>query len=180
MSNTSSQLHEQQGSMLSLHAHGIAVREVFPPIPTAEETEYPSVSVLDRATHLTNALGAFGLRNQRLGFDTASNVGPYNRSIEARYGRHTPRVQEGAARNALKFLDDARHEFWAASGFVVMRKQAPESRNEINAAARKEWRDFNNRFSGPNDKKDRDRYISKLERSKKTAQKMAEQAIKAS
>ena len=125
----------------------------------------PHVEIITRAGHLISALNNFGLRNQRLGFDTASNTRQYNGPIWERYRGLTPLVQDGAANNADMYLQRAKREFWKASGFAALREVKFAPREELDAGARKEWRDFAGKHETPDKRKARQQLARKLKKS---------------
>jgi hypothetical protein len=122
-----------------------------------------------RSEHLNNALLAFGKRNQRLGFDYASNARPHERSIWSRYARQTPQVQEGARANVDRFTEEGKREFWKATGYSALRSAGLAPNHEIDAGAKKEWRDFSTRLADTHNRKERDQYKRKLHKIAKVA-----------
>lgn len=126
--------------------------------------EFPTVDLAERAELLCEALGAFGLRNQRLGFDYASNTRQHDGPIWARYRGQTPKVQEGAQANSEKFLKDAKRAFWKATGTTAMRGKGFGSDEELDAGGRKMWRDFTSKYEHTSKKPQRDKYIKRLKR----------------
>lgn len=131
-------------------------------VPTNYGPEGAYVDVSDRAEHLSNALSAFSSRNQRLGFDIAANTRPHSGPIWGRYTEMTPVVMEGAQRNVDEFYRQAAREFWVATGFSAMRGLGLMTDGEIDARARKMWRQFSEKFGDPNKLKARTKYKRQL------------------
>ena len=148
----------------------------FTDIPVNNEGNYPisygpsgsNVDIVQRAEHLHSSLTALGKRNQRLGFDVASHTKPYSGPIWGRYEDITPVVIEGAQRNVYNFLDVAKRDFWAATGFAALRKLEGSDRviksDEIDARGRKMWRDFTHRYGDPKVRSQRDKYKRQLKK----------------
>ncbi len=128
------------------------------------------VDVKERAQHLANALEAFGRRNQRLGFDVAIHSDAYKDPIWRHYLDVTPVVIEGAQNNVENFLNEAKANFWAATGFQALRgsglvgEQGLIKEPEVVARSRKMWRDFSGEYGDPKDRPARDKYKKKLEK----------------
>ncbi|HEX5447806.1 MAG TPA: hypothetical protein VFW90_01235 [Candidatus Saccharimonadales bacterium] len=142
------------------------------PITYGPEGSY--VDVGTRATLLGGSLTALGKRNQRLGFDVASHTKPYSSPIWGRYEELTPTVIEGAQRNVYNFLDVAKRDFWAATGFTAMRGLGLISNAEIDARGRKMWRDFTHRYGDPKVRTQRDKYKRQLRKAiKNSSEKLA-------
>lgn len=157
---------------------------IFDPNPEtglAPDTPYPItygpqgsyVDVAKRATLLESSLTALGKRNQRLGFDVASRTKPYSTPIWGRYEDSTPVVIEGAQRNVENFLDVAKQDFWAATGFAALRPFGLMSNAEIDARGRKMWRDFTHKYGDPQVRVQRDRYKKQLKRAIRNSAKIA-------
>lgn len=160
MATKSREINPEQISLFELPAQAEAPVAAW----QNSETPYPVVygepgsfvGVASRATHLENALEAFGKRNQRIGFEYAAEVKPMRREIWGRYGRQTDTVLEGARRNEDIFLDKAKGEFWSATGFAALRGSGLMSEAEIDVQARKAWVDFSGRYSNPHNRESRD------------------------
>lgn len=122
------------------------------------------VDIATRAQLLGSSLLALGKRNQRLGFDVASHTKPYSSPIWGRYEDFTPIVIEGAQRNVENFLDVAKRDFWAATGFAALRKipGLGLKDGEIDARGRKMWRDFTHQYGDPKVRRQRDKYKRQL------------------
>lgn len=132
------------------------------PYPVSYGPEGSYVNVGTRARLLEGSLVALGKRNQRLGFDVASHTRPYSSPIWGRYEDLTPVVIEGAQRNVYNFLDVAKRDFWAATGFAALRGQGVISDTEIDARGRKMWRDFTHTYGDPKVRAQRDKYKKHL------------------
>lgn len=150
------------------------------PIPVTEG-EYPIsygpagsyVRIGRRAELVHNSLTALGKRNQRLGFDVASHTKPHSGPIWGRYEEFTPVVIEGAQRNVYNFLDVAKRDFWAATGFAALRALKGHdkviSSAEIDARGRKMWRDFTHKYGDPKVRAQRDKYKRQLKKAIKNS-----------
>src|SRR3989344_9611111 len=132
------------------------------PVHYGPEGSY--VDITKRAELLHSSLLALGKRNQRLGFDVASHTKPHSSPIWGRYEDLTPVVVEGAQRNVENFLDVAKQDFWAATGFAALRGQGVISNTEIDARGRKMWRDFTHKYGDPQVKARRDKYKRQLKK----------------
>jgi len=149
----------------------------FGDIQNLSETPYPVnygpegsyVSIGKRAESLESSLTALGKRNQRLGFDVASHTKPLSGPIWGRYEDITPVVIEGAQRNVYNFLDVAKRDFWAATGFAALRGQGVISDVEIDARGRKMWRDFTHKYGDPQVRPRRDKYKRQLKKAIKNS-----------
>ncbi len=174
-----------QGSMLQeVTGASFVIAETFPSDPKdkligqsdviyGEPGTY--VDLTERADHLVSALSAFGKRNQRLGFDVASNTRQYNAPIWARYRKEVPKVQEGAQANTERFLVEAKRDFWRATGYSAMRGSSLVPDEEIDAGGRKMWRQFSTQYGDPDKRQQRDDYKATLNRYAKTAKKIIAQ-----
>lgn len=140
---------------------------IEPPVVYGSEGSY--VGLETRAEHLLVALEALGRRNQRFGFDTASNDRSYNRPIRERYAGALPAVQLGAEDNAENFEEQAKRSLWRATGYIALRNARPRlaTKGEINGGARKMWRDFEHAYGHTSTRKERDRYKRRLARTLK-------------
>lgn len=148
----------------------------FPDVLTYADSAYPVsygpegsyVDVTQRAELLHNSLLALGKRNQRLGFDVASHTKPYSSPIWGRYEEITPIVIEGAQRNVYNFLDVAKRDFWAATGFAALRGLSGKDRvinsAEIDARGRKMWRDYTHKYGDPKVRAHRDKCKRQLKK----------------
>ncbi len=134
------------------------------------------VDLSERAQQLKNALANFGLRNQRLGFDLASNSRQYKAPIWSRYAEGTPIVQEGANANGERFLQAAKVDFWQATGYAALRDTRLASKQEIDAGSRKMWREFSTRYGAPENRVKRDKYKQLLGRSITNSKKILKRA----
>lgn len=137
---------------------------IEPPIAYGVEGSYVDLEI--RSEHLLVALGAVGRRNQRHGFDTASNDRSYNRPIRELYEGALPAVQMGAEDNAENFMDQAKKALWHATGYIALRRAKPRlaTKGEIDGGGRKMWRDFEHAYGHTNTRKERDRYKRQLAR----------------
>jgi hypothetical protein len=130
--------------------------------PVAYEVVYgPPESykdVAERAEQLQAALGAFSLRNQRMGFAVASQTPRHNGPIFGRYRARVPLVQQGAERNTSYYVNEARINFWKATGFAAMRASGHFNEEQINARARNMWEKFSARYGTPVEDEDRKNY----------------------
>lgn len=133
------------------------------------------VDVAERAKHLTEALAAFGQRNIRLGFDLASNTRRHSGPIWGRYTYMTPRVQEGAEANTHKFLDEAKRRFWRATGYSALRQVQYAPKHELDAEARKMWREFVAAYGDPSKQRQRDAFKKILAKEIKTSERIKKQ-----
>jgi hypothetical protein len=145
------------------------------PVTYGPEGSYTDVGI--RAALLESSLLALGKRNQRLGFDVASRTKPYSKPIWGRYEELTPVVIEGAQRNVYDFLDVAKRDFWAATGFAALRALGPldglMKSDEIDARGRKMWRDFTHKYGDPHVRAQRDKYRKKLKQTIRNSNKLA-------
>ncbi len=134
--------------------------------PPAYGSEGSYVDLEVRAEELLAALVALGPRNQRLGFDTASNDRRYNRPIRERYRGALPAVQMGAADNVEKFEKEAKLSLWRATGYTALKSIKPRlaTKGEVNGGARKMWRDFEHAYGHTSTRGARDRYKRQLSR----------------
>ena len=132
--------------------------------PVSYGPEGSHVSIGKRAELLESSLIALGKRNQRLGFNVASHTKPLSGPIWGRYEDITPVVIEGAQRNVYNFLDVAKRDFWAATGFAALRGQGVISSAEIDARGSKMWRDFTHKYGDPQVRAQRDKYKKQLKR----------------
>lgn len=135
---------------------------IEPPAVYGSKGSY--VDLAERAEHLLDALQAIGPRNKRFGFDTASNDRSYNRPIKERYTGALEAIQMGAKDNAENFEEQAKQEFWQATGYIALRKTKPRlaTKGEINGGGRKMWRDFEHEYGHTSTRKQRDRYKRQL------------------
>lgn len=142
--------------------------EASPNVVYGPEGSY--VDIATRAQLLESSLLALGKRNQRLGFDVASHTKPYSSPIWGRYEDFTPVVIEGAQRNVENFLDVAKRDFWAATGFAALRDLPGLGLKdgEIDARGRKMWREFTHRYGDPQVRAQRDKYKRQLKRAIKS------------
>lgn len=191
MARKPQEVNEHQGSLLEVVDKPVGAVEVphFPDDPAAKLLGQPSdyevvygppgtyVDVQVRAEHLTDALSAFAKRNQRLGFDLASNTRKYDAPIWARYREFVPRVQDGAERNVDKFLEASKKSFWQATGYAALRNTDLAPRKELDAAARKMWREFSTQYGDPDKRKKRDRYKSTLRRAMRTSKRIVAKQV---
>lgn len=159
----------EQEALLDATLASLPTPTYEPPKPAAafKGPEFPTVNLAERAELLCTALGAFGLRNQRLGFDYASNTRQHNGPIWGRYRAQTPKVQEGAQANSDRFLQEAKRAFWKATGTTAMRGKGLGSDDQLDAGGRKMWRDFTSKYEHAEKRQNRDKYIKKLERTTK-------------
>jgi hypothetical protein len=138
------------------------------PYTTTYGPEGSYIEVGKRSALLESSLLALGKRNQRLGFDVASRTKPYSGPIWGRYEEITPIVIEGAQRNVYDFLDVAKKDFWAATGFAALRKlgstEGLMKSDEIDARGRKMWRDFTHKYGDPQVRTQRDNYRKQLKK----------------
>jgi hypothetical protein len=95
-----------------------------------------SVSIADRAGHLTHALNEISQANSRRGFVSAATGDKHRPAIEERYGPHTDGMVEGADYNALTGERRARYEFFAASGLgrLALRNRLPVAAEDVDTA----------------------------------------------
>lgn len=158
-----------------------AVAEMFPadpkerllghrtvPVVYGESGSY--VDVIERASHLDDALAAFGKRNQRIGFDLASNVRQYDAPIYARYRERVSMVREGTYKNTVLLMDEAKRSFWQATGFSALRGMRLISNRAIDARGRKMWREFSSEYGNPSNRQQRDDYRAALKKSVRLSQ----------
>jgi hypothetical protein len=130
------------------------------------------VDLAGRAQFLSAALSAFGKRNQRLGFDLASNSRQYSSPIWGRYRSRTPTVQEGAQVNAEDFLDQAKQNFWRATGYQALKSTNLAPNKEINASASKMWMRFAVQYADPEKRQKRDTYKRQLKRAERSTKRI--------
>jgi hypothetical protein len=128
------------------------------------------VDLSKRAELLTNALTALGFRNQRLGFDAASNTPQYQDPIYAMYHGRVPVVQQGARRNLLNYQDEAKWNFWKATGFNALQGAGLINNRYRGAQGSKMWREFLDDYNAPNKRQSRDHYKKTLARTVKLSQ----------
>ncbi|MBI2589059.1 hypothetical protein HYW35_02565 [Candidatus Saccharibacteria bacterium] len=83
-------------------------------------------------------------------------------NVAKRYEEITPIVIEGAQRNVYNFLDVAKRDFWAATGFAALRGQGIINSNEIDARGRKMWREFTHKYGDSQVRAQRDKYKTHL------------------
>lgn len=181
MSKKAPEVSSNQG-ILADHGNAIAdvPGEVFDnaPAEVLMGQDYPIaygppgsyVNIHQRAIHLTAALTAFGFRNQRLGFDEASNDPEYKEPIWRRYGNKLGFVQAGADRNLDRYQQDAKVSFWKATGYGPLRRLGTYSVRACNAQSRKMWREFYDDFNAPNKREARGEYKKLLKRSMKASE----------
>lgn len=164
---------------MSRRAHGIHPAQAFLPIepPVVYGPEGSHMDLTVRAERLLVALGALGQRNQRLGFDTASNDRSYNRPIRERYKGALLAVQMGAEDNVDNFDRQAKEALWHATGYTALKRTKPKlaTKGEINGGARKMWRDFEHAYGHTATRKERDRYKRQLVRTLKRCEETSAQ-----
>ena len=134
------------------------------------------VDVIDRATHLDIALAAFGKRNQRIGFDLASNVSQYDSPIYARYRSRTHSVREGTYKNTVVLMEEAKQNFWQATGYSALRGTRLVSNRAIDARGRKMWREFSSEYGNPSNRMHRNEYRAALKKSVRLARQIIKRA----
>ncbi|MDB5170512.1 MAG: hypothetical protein JWO35_206 [Candidatus Saccharibacteria bacterium] len=165
---------------MEISASRISVLNESVPAPqSAKQAEYPTVygkegsyvDVAERAEHLREALGAFGLRNQRLGFGYASNTNRLSGPIWGAYKSRTPIVQEGAEANSEKFLLEAKRAFWSATGLAAMRGKGFGDNAQIDQEGKKLWREFAADYEHTSKRPQRDKYTKQLGKAAKQARK---------
>lgn len=188
MARKRSEINEHQGSLMQQVSDVVMVGETFPEDPREKirghdqepEIVYgPPGSYVDlrlRAEFLSEALRNIGLRNQRLGFDVASNTRQYDAPIWARYRSRVPRVQEGASANVDRFGQKAKEAFWAATGYSALREAGIAPREEIDAGARKMWRKFTDKYEAAGKSEKRHDYERQLKRYTKTTERILKKA----
>lgn len=125
---------------------------------------YPAVDLQSRAHHLHEALIAIGKANQREGFGLASRIEPHASEIRGRYKKGTDARVRHATSNVESFMQDAKREFWSATGFAALRASGLVPKDELDARAAQMWRDFSRRFAGPPHRPGRDRYKANLKK----------------
>jgi hypothetical protein len=147
--------------------------ETSPSVVYGPEGSY--VDIATRAQLLGSSLLALGRRNQRIGFDLASHTKPYSSPIWGKYEEFTPIVIEGAQRNVENFLDVAKRDFWAATGYTALRSLKNDelrglglTDENIDARGRKMWREFTRRYGDPQVRPQRDKYKERLKRAIKS------------
>ena len=175
MSKRKPNLIEGQGALFG--SEGQPTPEESGSYPISYGTEGSYVGISKRAELLHSSLMALGKRNQRLGFDVASHTKPYSTPIWGRYEEITPLVIEGAQRNVYNFLDVAKRDFWAATGFAALRRLEGRDRvmrsDEIDPRGRKMWRDFTHKYGDPQVRAQRDKYKKKLRKAIRNPQEIA-------
>lgn len=142
--------------------------------PTVYGKRGTYVNLNERAEYLLEAISAISQRTKRLGFDTASNTPEHSQPIFERYEDATSNVQAGAARNAEKYLKEAKIAFQKATGFQALRAIRYAPRHELNARARQAWEDFDDKLGGRKSGKERDEYRKVMARAIRQAEKIAE------
>jgi len=125
---------------------------------------YPAVDLELRAHHLHKALIAMGKANQREGFGLASRIEPHASEIRGRYKRSTDARVRHATSNVESFMQEAKREFWSATGFAALRASGLMPEGELDARGAQMWRDFSRRFAGPPHRPARDRYKANLKK----------------
>lgn len=157
-------IHEAQGSLMHYeqipeHEPYIVVGETLPDAvdngrympeaPTHYGPEGSYVDVGERAQLLKASLKAIAAANQSGGLEVAANTQPTAKKIYHRYAWRTEEVVEGSKRNGLESAEEAKVAFWRATGYAGLRGAGLGeliTRDGINARARKDWRDFTNRY----------------------------------
>lgn len=137
----------------------------------------PAVDIESRAYHLSKALIAMGKANQREGFGLAASIEPHASEIWGRYKRGTDKVVERATDNIVGFNEEAKRNFWQATGFTVLRASGLMNKAELDARAKGTWTDFSRRFAGPPHRERRDKFKRNL-RKQMTAQKMIKKSLR--
>ncbi|HSX47804.1 MAG TPA: hypothetical protein VLF63_03445 [Patescibacteria group bacterium] len=178
----SSSVAELQGSFFD-HINGSElINESIPERPLPETVvKGPQGSYVDldrRAAFIGGALTAFGKRNQRIGFDLASNYTPYRDSIEDKYKEKLPFVQSGASANVKSFAQQAQSDFEKGGGYEELKQTYLFPTREIEAIKRDDWRRFTTKYSSPENRRQRDRYQRTLKRTQRLAAKIIKNAVK--
>lgn|GEM_PF-5566163 len=162
---------EGQGSLLEPFEMVSANQTTSYPVTYGPDKSY--VDVGERAHLLHDSLVNLGKSNQRKGFDVASHTKPMSSPIWGRYEDMTPVVIDGAQRNIETFIDKAKKDFWAATGFSALRGSGLIRESEIDPRGRKMWRDFTHRYGDPKTRSQRDSYKRQLRKAIKNSEKAA-------
>ncbi len=184
---------DHQGQLVSLAQEGKAAvaAESFPHDGPADKLlgrpvdydvtygpEWSYKDLAERAEQLEEALAAFGLRNQRVGFRVASNSPRHNGPIHGRYPAGVPFVKRGAENNAEKYLREAKKSFWQATGYAAMRAAGVMNTEELNARATNLWEKFSARYGTPVNDEDRENTARKDFKARLAAQTQMAEDIK--
>lgn len=179
---------DNQGSMFNVASDNAVIHaETFPSDPAEKALPHVApvvygepgtyVDIATGAQHVINALTAIGKKNQRHGFGVASNTRQLNREIYDRYREAVPRVQEGAEANAEAFLQEAKQEFWAATGFTALKAAGIYPKQSMDKRANQMWREFSGKYDYPGKAQKRSAYRRTLARAIKNSQKIKAEAV---
>ncbi len=109
----------------------------------------PAVDVSTRAHYLRSAAVNQGKANQRVdGLGDGVHIEPHATEIWGRLKEKTPYVVEHAAENAVGYANQARRDFWVATGFAAVIASGMINRDEAQALSRVWFRNFNTKSKG--------------------------------
>ncbi|PIZ61738.1 hypothetical protein COY17_03695 [Candidatus Saccharibacteria bacterium CG_4_10_14_0_2_um_filter_52_9] len=160
-----SRLADIEQAILSIYAGDIVIKPLHKPqkpIPTVVGELGTYTSLQQRSKHLTDAVRNINQKVMRLGFDTASNVPEHADPIIDRYMAGIYDVQTGAAKNAKKYHEKARRDFWQALGYQGLRAIEYASKLQLDARARQDWEGFQDVYGGRKSKDPRTQLLKQL------------------
>ncbi len=146
-------------------------------IPTTYGEPGTYVNIAQRSKLLISALNNFGLRNQRLAFSYIADTPRHRKSSWGKYGSKTPQVKRGAERKADEFLDQAKIDFWNATGFKELRGKGLGVDEQLDSEAKKMWRDFAAAFEHPSKNDQKNQYTKDLNRNISLAKKIIKHQV---
>lgn len=138
----------------------------YPVTPTEPEPGI-SVSVHDRAVHLTHALDLMGKANQRFGFQIASTDDRYRPQLQSRYGGNLNNVVKGAKDNEAELAKDAKWQFAYAGGYIALKHAGLLSPEEANKMAVQDFTDFHTKFGAVGQASQRNKFKRQLAKNDK-------------
>jgi len=109
----------------------------------------PAVNIEERAVRLSHAISAMARRSMLSGFGIATIDERYQQPIYDRYENGTPRIDVAAKNKRERLLDDAKRDFWIASGFPAIRTEGAMSEFLLRRRSAKMWHEFAGQFEHP-------------------------------
>lgn len=104
------------------------------------------VDLEERAILLTRALNAMAHRSMLSGLGVAIPDDQYNAPIYDRYEIHTPRLDRNAQNRSQRLFEQAREDFWQASGYPDIRRGGWMREFLLRRRAQKMWKEFMGQF----------------------------------
>jgi hypothetical protein len=127
-------------------------------VVTWQQSEAPSITLVERAERMVHVLNTLAHRNMLLGLSVGATDPEYQDPIYERYAEGTPIVLEHSRSKVDRLYYQAKLEFWRATGFETLRGTGMLGRKEVAARSDKMWRDFRWKYGHPKVHDELDRF----------------------